>query len=162
MTALHRIFCPLRFADISHSSSVYWIIVTINASRLYPGLFCVQNFVYRLCGDGFGPGTGKAAPARARRESWYRDRSWIPLWIDSDASSTSLNRAIYQSYTPKCQLKGLSRPLETRGDNLFRAEMVLTRNDVCQRAQRRLDLGNRSSILCDEVAVHVEIWAESV
>lgn len=34
ITALQRIFCPLLLADISHNSSVYCIIVTINASFL--------------------------------------------------------------------------------------------------------------------------------
>ena len=48
MTTFHRIFSPRRRAAISHSSSVYWIMVMMRARRLYMGDFCVQNLVYRL------------------------------------------------------------------------------------------------------------------
>jgi len=33
ITTCHRTFVPRRFADISHSSSVYWIIVISSAMR---------------------------------------------------------------------------------------------------------------------------------
>lgn len=71
MTTFHRIFSPRRRAAISHSSSVYWIMVIMSARRLYIGDFCVQNFVYRLWGVGFAPGpTLGGEMAWPRRESW--------------------------------------------------------------------------------------------
>lgn len=46
-TTRHRTLSPLRFAAISHSNSVYWIIWSTIAMRLYVGDFSVQNLVYR-------------------------------------------------------------------------------------------------------------------
>ena len=44
-TTRQRIFSPFRLAAISHKSSVYWIICSSNATRLYRGDFAVQNLV---------------------------------------------------------------------------------------------------------------------
>jgi hypothetical protein len=62
-----------RFATISHSSCVCWIICRMSANRWYVGDFCVQKRVYRLCGEGCGFGPGNRASAFVRRESWYSD-----------------------------------------------------------------------------------------
>jgi hypothetical protein len=42
-TTRHLVFWPLRLADISHNSSVYWITCKVRAMRRYVGDFCVQN-----------------------------------------------------------------------------------------------------------------------
>lgn len=70
MTTFHRIFSPRRRAVISHSSSVYWIMVMMRARRLYMGDFCVQNLVYLLCGVGLAPG-----PAEGGEMAWPRRES---------------------------------------------------------------------------------------
>ena len=46
-TTRHRTLSPFLLAAISHSSSVYWIIWSTSAIRLYVGEFWVQNLVYR-------------------------------------------------------------------------------------------------------------------
>lgn len=56
ITTRHRVFWPRRRASISHSSSVYWMIWSNCAIRRYNVDCELQNFVYRLCKDGFGRG----------------------------------------------------------------------------------------------------------